>query len=1081
MSYIVDDDGSQIRGLTDRLENLQAQILDLGRIVQEENVQSGQATLFGANPTAQSGGTGGGGGTPFSFPIDYPELDYGAVGAATLNLDFSESTRHSRHVTLTDDIAFAFNMPPIGETGQTTIIIDQDAVGGHGVTLPVGVINKAAVEAAINTAPNAQTLVTIRYAFGEYIAFIEGGGGGGAGDNLGNHIATQPIDFALNDGINVDRLRFALDSNAPDGVDNPQIYVSDVVTGTTDLITNNADTASFLWTHSNVPSLQLTPTTLENLTQTALGRFRVYKSGSLPAVGSTFADFVGSANRGPGTKSDYAILSMVAEDTGDTTYEGGMAFQITRSGVQEIFMRLNENKENNIDMFRNVDLNLNDLQNIDRARFTRDSGVVDGVDNHQIYIADTSRGPEFGDHFVFNAPDTAGFLWTLSNEIGMQLTPTTLEKEAQNQLARFRLFQDGTIPIAGNSIGDAIFSANRTTGGKTDYAIISGIAEDTGDATHEGGLAFQITRSGVQEIFMQLNDTANDSIDMFKDVRMNDRDIRNIGVGTITLLPEEIAPTTGDFVLGFEATSGQMRKFNVGNLGGGGGSASEPYETTVQSPAIAGGTLAIDLNFHTHTISVTSDINIINFVNVPVAGQSRQFTIRFDNPSTVDTRTITFPASAGSEVVSLGPNQSSRYVLHTEDNGVTYEIQTLIGSVFTGTGGEVFTWSANHSANSFDLIDISNLRFNNSGQVFNNETHIFADSNGNLVSNVDATDEFFWTESGNVIGELKNGEFQVRTLVQDGPNITLLNNDQTPSNNDDVGKIFFQGNDSGLALQNYASITATMDTVTAGSNQAGFQIRAISDNVLAPIIDYSGGDKTFRFSTNVDVVRPNRSDAVDLGSSSQPWKDGYFAGYMDFASLATPADPSTGVRRIFTDTATGELSVRTDAGTTVSLEAGAAGGQNNTASNLGGGEGVFGVKVGSDLQFRSLVAGTGVFFSSDANEITINTNTVTNPLTTSLDFNNNDATNVDDIFFNSTDTEITQGAGILSIRVGASDTIRLRRGTTSGFIYDGSGIEFGTSINVGFFGTTPVGQQNIPVGATLAQVVTALRNLGLGS
>ena len=44
----------------------------------------------------------------------------------------------------------------------------------------------------------------------------------------------------------------------------------------------------------------------------------------------------------------------------------------------------------------------------------------------------------------------------------------------------------------------------------------------------------------------------------------------------------------------------------------------------------------------------------------------------------------------------------------------------------------------------------------------------------------------------------------------------------------------------------------------------------------------------------------------------------------------------------------------------------------NTGSNLGTGQGIFGQKVGDDLQFKSLVGGTGVTLSADANEITIN-------------------------------------------------------------------------------------------------------------
>lgn len=46
-------------------------------------------------------------------------------------------------------------------------------------------------------------------------------------------------------------------------------------------------------------------------------------------------------------------------------------------------------------------------------------------------------------------------------------------------------------------------------------------------------------------------------------------------------------------------------------------------------------------------------------------------------------------------------------------------------------------------------------------------------------------------------------------------------------------------------------------------------------------------------------------------------------------------------------------------------------GETNTASNLGGGSGVYSTKVGSDLQFKSLTAGTNVSLTPSSTEISI--------------------------------------------------------------------------------------------------------------
>ena len=64
-----------------------------------------------------------------------------------------------------------------------------------------------------------------------------------------------------------------------------------------------------------------------------------------------------------------------------------------------------------------------------------------------------------------------------------------------------------------------------------------------------------------------------------------------------------------------------------------------------------------------------------------------------------------------------------------------------------------------------------------------------------------------------------------------------------------------------------------------------------------------------------------------------------------------------------------EISVAVPSAITVTVDV--AGGEINTGSSLGAGEAVFAGKLAADLTFKSLIGGTDISLSSDADEITI--------------------------------------------------------------------------------------------------------------
>jgi len=148
-------------------------------------------------------GSGGGGGV--SFPIDFPEDDRGTVGASTQDILFTDSDRHSVKMIVSGDVDLSFSSPPTNETAYTNIIIVQDVTGGHIVTVPVGTINKAIVDAGILTGPGEETGIVIKFAFGVFYAFLETGnivtGGSSFSGNLSDLVINIPSKDWLGQGI----------------------------------------------------------------------------------------------------------------------------------------------------------------------------------------------------------------------------------------------------------------------------------------------------------------------------------------------------------------------------------------------------------------------------------------------------------------------------------------------------------------------------------------------------------------------------------------------------------------------------------------------------------------------------------------------------------------------------------------------------------------------------------------------------------------------------------------------------------------------------------------------------------------
>jgi len=94
--------------------------------------------------------------------------------------------------------------------------------------------------------------------------------------------------------------------------------------------------------------------------------------------------------------------------------------------------------------------------------------------------------------------------------------------------------------------------------------------------------------------------------------------------------------------------------------------------------------------------------------------------------------------------------------------------------------------------------------------------------------------------------------------------------------------------------------------------------------------------------------------------------------YIQIGVIAAPGNPAAGKHRLYIDTADSHLKRKNSAGTVVDYDSGAGGGEANTASNLGAGQGWYKTKVGVQLQFRSITATSNkIALANNTNDVGI--------------------------------------------------------------------------------------------------------------
>lgn len=234
---------------------------------------------------------------------------------------------------------------------------------------------------------------------------------------------------------------------------------------------------------------------------------------------------------------------------------------------------------------------------------------------------------------------------------------------------------------------------------------------------------------------------------------------------------------------------------------------------------------------------------------------------------------------------------------------------------------ETFTWTADHDAVGFELLNVGRITLSNPADTFQyliTSSAIALDVTATLplLTNSDTFvfEAFPQSITNKTINESLN------SIVQSSPTTGEYLRDNgtkfvaSPIINTDLPT----GIDPmKIALTDGDIIVG--DAVNQGSGVTMSGNATIDNTGVLTIVDNSiTNAKTATFTTT-KITTANKA----LLNSSIVYGDqnnSLGAFYQDLEEISTPADPTAGTRRLFVDDSTGEISVRTSSSTTISLE-----------------------------------------------------------------------------------------------------------------------------------------------------------------
>jgi len=739
------------------------------------------------------GGTNGGGG--ISFPILYPQDDFGDQGAVVLNVDISGNTGQNKKIRMVGDVGFQFTNPP-GSTvlEEIWVTFEQDGTGNHSITTtPTGLKNASNLNLLLDKTANAKTTfhfitedggVTFR---AELIDLTSGSGD-----------ITEPIELGFNEAV----------------------------VGATTVVQGDVFNPTHIsLTQSTTIQLDISATTTK------------YKS-IFVIFDTTGNDFTVTW---PASVSNPPIIDdSVAQRISVILYtiDNGT----TWTNATSVGSSSSVSQWSTFPAVSDVNLATFDMTNIDRLRFVTNSAGVASNDDPSILLDGNSN-------MLFNVAEQDEFIWAASNQIIMRLdedgtnndTRLTIQTVALDADAVPQILLNRIDPTPENDTDIALIQfqgSNALASGGTVidphlYSEIKIEYENVVDGREASSMAF-ITSFDTGAAtsftpFMGINLGNSGDVDMVRDVGMNLNNIKDV-----TSIIGRDDGTAFRIIFDGAEDSDTTIQSNIG----------DPDRIDYLNNAINGWLTFFDSTLSKVGIGIPSGVaaylsvtdHVIYFddMSAPADGEieDEQGAVFFDtstdppilkikkksSTSVVSTVSLEGAGAAGantalSNLVSTAVNTN----INMGSNFITFDPSTMrIGAAATEilniefpTGAEVLRLIWNTSTTPTEDWTFEPNTLNGKNIVLGN-TLIINDSSTDPVA------DGMFSNNGGIMGLFAN-DFELTNTITGASgtaNFVSYRNDATRDDLFELGSIRFDGNNSSDVQTQYAQVLAAIGDVS---------------------------------------------------------------------------------------------------------------------------------------------------------------------------------------------------------------------------------------------------------------------------